>query len=78
MRTWFGVVVVVVWASPIVLPVVGIDAESLVVGGQVERTPDRLVVEDEEVHIVDIVVNEVNLHFILIVSKRTVLSVLAL
>lgn len=44
---------------------------------QVEGTPHRLVVEDVEVRIEDIVVDQFYLYFVLVMCKRAEISVLA-
>ena len=44
---------------------------------QVEGTPHRLVVEDVEVRIEDIVVDQFYLYFVLVMCKRTEISILA-
>ena|SRR3990167_5323578 len=56
----------------------GVDTQTLVMGSQVEGAPHRLVMEDVEVRIEDIVVNQLDLDLVLIVCKRAEVSVFAL
>ena len=66
-----GHVVVLVRRPSEVLPGVSIDAKRLNVRGEVEGAVHSLVVKHEEVGVVHIVVNEINLHFVFIMGKRT-------
>ena len=60
-----------------VLPIMGIDAETLVMLSEVKRTPNSLILEHEEVIIIDQVMDELDQNVILIVSKGTEDSVFA-
>lgn len=76
--TRFRVILVTIRPSSKVLPVVSIDAESLVVRGQIKRAPHGFVMEHVEIGIEHIVVDQFGLDLIFIVSKRAILCVLAL
>ena len=76
-RTWLGVVFKNIRFSSEVLPVMCINAERLVVLGQIERAPHGLVVKDEKVDIENIVVDKFCFYLILCVSKRAEFTVLA-
>lgn len=63
--------------SPEVLPVVRVDAQGLVVLGQVERTKDRFVMEDEEIIIEFVVVDQLDFDVALGMGKRTKYPIVA-
>jgi len=70
--------VVQVRLPSVILPVVGVDAEGLVVLGEVERTPDCFEVEHVEILVVLVVMDQLDDDVVLAVGEGAERSVLAL
>lgn len=69
------IVLILVRLSPVILPVVGVDALAAIMGKIVERAPDCFVVEDEEIVIEFVVVNQLDGDVIFWMRERAVGSI---
>lgn len=74
---WGVIIHVFVGASAEILPIVGIDAQSLVMLREVEWTPDCLVVEHVEVVVEVVVVDQVDYDLMFAMREGTVVKVFA-
>lgn len=70
-------VIIQVWLSPVVLPIMCVYALASVVFDVIKRTPESLVVKDKEIDVLLVVMDQLHANFILSVCKRTVITVLA-
>jgi len=77
-KSYNGLILIVVGSTPVILPVVSVDAFGRFMFGKVERTELGFVIKHVEIFIFSVIMNQVGKNFLLIMSEGAKISICTL